>query len=97
MNFIKRVVAAPGDRISIEDGHAVLNGKRQTEDFVRPCQPEDACEFPDGDHRSSRPLLHDGRQPWLLDDSRFLGPVPEKWIIGQAFATYWPPGRIGLL
>jgi signal peptidase I len=31
------------------------------------------------------------------DDSRFWGPVPEKWIIGQAFATYWPPKRIGLL
>ena len=25
------------------------------------------------------------------DDSRFWGPVPEKWIIGGAFATYWPP------
>ena len=25
------------------------------------------------------------------DDSRFWGPVPRKWIIGGAFATYWPP------
>ena len=25
------------------------------------------------------------------DDSRFWGPVPEEWIIGGAFATYWPP------
>ena len=25
------------------------------------------------------------------DDSRFWGPVPESWIIGKAFATYWPP------
>ena len=25
------------------------------------------------------------------DDSRFWGPVPQKWIIGGAFATYWPP------
>ena len=31
------------------------------------------------------------------DDSRFWGPVPKKWIIGGAFATYWPPKRIGLL
>ena len=31
------------------------------------------------------------------DDSRFWGPVPESWIIGNAFATYWPPTRIGLL
>ena len=31
------------------------------------------------------------------DDSRFWGPVPRSWIIGEAFATYWPPDRIGFL
>ena len=31
------------------------------------------------------------------DDSRFWGPVPTGWIIGGAFATYWPPDRIGFL
>ena len=25
------------------------------------------------------------------------GPVPEDWVIGGAFATYWPPKRIGVL
>ena len=31
------------------------------------------------------------------DDSRYWGPVPKAWIIGEAFATYWPPDRIGTL
>ena len=31
------------------------------------------------------------------DDSRFWGPVPRDWIIGEAFFTYWPVDRIGLL
>jgi signal peptidase I len=30
------------------------------------------------------------------DDSRFWGPIPESWIIGEVFATYWPPDRIGI-
>jgi signal peptidase I len=29
------------------------------------------------------------------DDSRFWGPVPRSWIIGEVLATYWPPDRIG--
>ena len=29
------------------------------------------------------------------DDSRFWGPVPIGWVIGDAIATYWPPSRIG--
>ncbi len=33
----------------------------------------------------------------LSDDSRFWGPVPRSWIIGEAFFTYWPPDRIGSL
>ena len=30
------------------------------------------------------------------DDSRFWGPIPREWIIGKAFATYWPPDRVGI-
>jgi len=33
----------------------------------------------------------------LSDDSRFWGPIPGTWIIGDAFFTYWPPDRIGSL
>ena len=31
------------------------------------------------------------------DDSRYWGPVPQRYIIGVAFFTYWPPDRIGAL
>jgi signal peptidase I len=31
------------------------------------------------------------------DDGRFWGPIPVDWVIGEAFATYWPPKRIGTL
>jgi signal peptidase I len=97
VNFIKRVVAGPGDRISIDDGHVVLNGKRQSEPFARfeGCSNGD-CDFPreitvPPDHYF---MMGDNRG--ASDDSRFWGPVPRKWIIGGAFATYWPPDRIGV-
>ncbi len=30
------------------------------------------------------------------DDSRYLVPSPQRYIIGVAFFTYWPPDRIGV-
>jgi signal peptidase I len=97
VNFIKRVVAGPGDKISIRDGHVVLNGKLQKEGFAEPCGGGDACNYPrtvtvPADHYF---MMGDNRGS--SDDSRFWGPVPRDWIIGGAFATYWPPKRVGLL
>jgi signal peptidase I len=96
VTFIKRIVAGPGDRIRVLNGHVIRNGKRVSEPYVRQCTGT-GCDFP---AEVTVPAGH-----WFMmgdnrgdsDDSRFWGPVPRKWIIGGAFATYWPPNRIGLL
>jgi signal peptidase I len=97
VNFIKRVVAGPGDHLRIDNGHVILNGKRQTEDFAEPCGGSEGCDFPDEVTIPAGHYFMMGDNRGSSDDSRFWGPVPEDWIIGQAFATYWPPKRIGLL
>lgn len=96
VNFIKRVVAGPGDRLRIEDGHPVVNGVKAQEDFITPCKPGGECNLPQEitippDHYF---MMGDNRGE--SDDSRFWGPVPKDWIIGEAFATYWPPDRVGI-
>ena len=96
VNFIKRIVATPGDSLSIRDGHAVVNGVRQKEDFIRPCAPG-TCDFPRQIKIPKGYFFMMGDNRGASDDSRFWGPVPKKWIIGQAFATYWPPKRVGIL
>src|SRR5215472_13767646 len=37
VNFIKRIVAGPGDTIYIREGHVYLNGKREKDSYIRPC------------------------------------------------------------
>jgi signal peptidase I len=74
-----------------------VNGVEAEEDFTLPCGGGPVCNLrkeitipPDhyfmmGDNRGES------------DDSRYWGPVPRDWIIGEAFFTYWPPDRIGIL
>jgi signal peptidase I len=97
VNFIKRVVAGPGDRIAIDDGRVILNGTQQEEGFARDCGGGSDCDFPRAITVPADHYFMMGDNRGASDDSRFWGPVPREWIIGGAFATYWPPKRIGLL
>jgi signal peptidase I len=100
VNFIKRVVAGPGDTISIVRGRVIRNGKRQNEPYIANTCADDASRGCNLNTPIRIPPDH-----WFMmgdnrgesDDSRFWGPVPRDSIIGGAFATYWPPNRIGLL
>jgi signal peptidase I len=93
--FVKRVVGISGDRIAIRDGKVIRNGRPEHTPQAQPCGAAEGCSFahtitvPRGDYF----MMGDNRGD--SDDSRFWGPVPQRWIIGEAFATYWPLDRIG--
>ena len=95
--FIKRVVGGPGDRISIVDGHVIRNGVREKDSYIEPCGNVTSCNFPKTIVVPPGHYFMMGDNRGVSDDSRFWGPVPDKWIIGVAFFTYWPPDRIGIL
>jgi signal peptidase I len=95
--FVKRVVGLPGDVLQIVGGHVIRNGKREQDAYIDACGGATECTFsgsirvPAGDYY----MMGDNRGD--SDDSRFWGPVPQRYIIGEAFFTYWPPDRIGVL
>ncbi|HEX2086421.1 MAG TPA: signal peptidase I [Solirubrobacteraceae bacterium] len=97
VNFIKRVVGEPGDRIRVRGGRVIRNGRPADEPYANLESCESACNF-DGeitvppDHYF---MMGDNRG--ASADSRYWGPVPRDWVIGGAFATYWPIKKIGLL
>jgi signal peptidase I len=96
-NFIKRVVAVGGDRIKVLGGAVYLNGKRQKEPFARLSADCSICNLPQEITIPKGYYFMMGDNRGESADSREWGPVPKKWMIGRAFLTYWPPGRIGTL
>jgi signal peptidase I len=106
-NFIKRIVGLPGDQLKVVDGHPIVrsqvsaadwkNDVPPKENYIEPCAGGSACNMrnpitiPDDEYF----MMGDNRGS--SDDSRFWGPVPRDWIVGEAFLTYWPPDRIGIL
>lgn len=97
-NFIKRIVGLPGERLKVVNNRVFINGRQQEEPFVNRDSPcEQLCNLTreitiPKDHYF---MMGDNRGESA--DSREWGPVPRKWVIGQAFVTYWPPKKIGPL
>jgi signal peptidase I len=94
-SYIKRVIALPGDELSIEHGRVMVNGVALTENYV-PVKYQDERSQPEmhipageyfvmGDHRS------------ISSDSRDFGPVSRGLIYGRAAFVFWPVDQAGMV
>ena len=90
-DFIKRVIALPGDLVQIERGKVYVNGVMLDENYIRavPSYSVPAQKVPDGQYF----VLGDNRPN--SSDSHIWGYVPEANMIGRAWVSYWPPSDWG--
>jgi len=94
--FVKRIMGMPGDRISIREGHPVIDGHEITnEPYITPCGSAPECNLPTTIVVPPGHYFMMGDNRGDSDDSRFWGPIPASWIVGKVFFTYWPPDRLG--
>ena len=92
--YIKRVVALPGERVEARGGNVFVDGRElvepylragtRTADFAAVVVPPDTV-WVMGDNRANSA------------DSRIFGPVPESTVVGRAFARVWPLGHTSFL
>lgn len=92
-DFIKRVIALPGETVEGRDGRVYVDGELLDEpylegdaigDFPPTTVPEDHL-WVMGDNRNHS------------SDSRVFGAIPEDSIVGRAMARVWPFDRLGFL
>jgi signal peptidase I len=92
--FVKRLIALPGETWSEKNGFVYIDGRRLNEPYIKPdrrdSETHGARKIPKGMYF----MMGDNRQSSC--DSRVWGPVPRSNLIGEVFATYWPPNRISI-
>ena len=92
--FVKRVVALPGETVEGRAGHVYVNGNLLIEPYLHPglrTEPFAARTVPAGD------LWVMGDNRGDSEDSRFFGPIRQRTVVGRAFIKVWPVSAVSFL
>lgn len=92
-DFIKRIIAVPGEQVEIRQGKVYVNGLLIDEVYIN-----ESANYSWGPQRvgpGTYFVLGDNRNN--SSDSHVWGPVPRENIIGRAWLSYWPVDQLGFL
>jgi len=95
-DFIKRVIALPGERLLIRDGQVLINGHHLNEPYL----PENWTAqanwgAPDGVVMPPNQYFVMGDNRNRSQDSRTFGPIGRDRIDGRAWFRIWPLNNFG--
>jgi signal peptidase I len=88
-DFVKRVIALPGDTVEISRGQVIVNGRSLDEPYI--LRRDNGSYRPTEIPEDSYFVLGDNRQ--ASNDSRDWGVVHADNIVGRAWVSFWPLNR----
>ena len=93
VSLVKRVMGLPGELVEVRAGHVIINGQKIDEPWVLYFGGPDygPAQIPEGYVF----IVGDNRQNSL--DSRAIGPVALRSIVGKVWLVYWPPDKLELV
>jgi len=91
-DYIKRIIALPGDTVEIKGGAVYINGSKLDEPYIKdpPNYTFHQKTIPENEYF----VLGDNRNN--SNDSHTGWTVPDENIIGKAWLSIWPPSEWGL-
>jgi len=97
-DFIKRVIALPGEKLLIRSGVVYINGHRLDEPYLPEAWTQDNNYPTNGSDGEVIPpndyfVMGDNRN--RSQDSRFFGPIGRDRIDGKAWFRIWPLDHVG--
>ncbi len=100
VDYIKRVIGLPADRVKVQNGFVYVNGEKLDEYYLKDLTSLFPGSFVSEGQEITVPpdklfVMGDNRPH--SSDSRQFGPVPISDIIGRAFFRYWPVTSLGVI
>jgi signal peptidase I len=92
-DFIKRIIALPGEEVEVRGGSVYINGRALEEPYIkdRPVYTYPKKRVPENDFF----VLGDNRNN--SHDSHVWDWLPRDYLIGKAWVAYWPIQEWGVL
>jgi signal peptidase I len=100
IEYIKRIIGLPGDKVMVKDGEVYVNDQILPETYIS----TKTNLWEGGFLKEGEPIIVPDNYLFVMgdnrprsSDSREFGPIPISSIVGKVIYRYFPPNKVGFI